>query len=122
EAMEALDGSFDALVTEALRPRTSDTASVASLRALTDLEVWRTLRDGGATPQAAGEEASAAGGGGVGGRAGPGRRGVVEPRARRNDRRRNGDPRKGFRTMVDFVCERDSERRSQRSRADGRRG
>ena len=60
EAMEALDGSFDALVTEALCPRPSDIASVASLRALTDLEVWRTLRDGGATPEAAVEEASAA--------------------------------------------------------------
>jgi AcrR family transcriptional regulator len=60
EAMDALDGSFDALVTEALRPRRSDTASVASLRALTDLEVWRTLRQAGATPETAVEDASAA--------------------------------------------------------------
>jgi AcrR family transcriptional regulator len=60
ESMEAIDGSLDALVTEALLPRRLDTADVASLRALTDLEVWRALRDQGATPEAAVEHASAA--------------------------------------------------------------
>ena len=59
ESMYHLDTSFDALVTEALRPRRPDSPSVASLRALTDLEVWRTLRDQGATPEAAVERASA---------------------------------------------------------------
>ena len=60
ESMDVLDGSFDALVTEALRPRRPGNPSLASLRALTDLEVWRTLRDQGATPEAAVEQASAA--------------------------------------------------------------
>jgi AcrR family transcriptional regulator/DNA-binding transcriptional ArsR family regulator len=60
ESMEAIDSSLDALVTEALLPRRLDAADVASLRALTDLEVWRALRDQGDTPQAAVEHASAA--------------------------------------------------------------
>ncbi len=60
EAMGQLDSSLEALVTEALRPRRPDTSSVASVRALTDLEVWRTLRDQGATPEAAVEQASGA--------------------------------------------------------------
>ncbi len=60
EAQEELDNSLDALVVEALRPQHPDGSSVASLRALTDLEVWRTLRDQGATPEAAVEQASAA--------------------------------------------------------------
>ena len=58
--MEELDNSFDALVLEALRPQRPDSSSVAALRALTDLEVWRTLRHQGATPEAAVEQASAA--------------------------------------------------------------
>jgi hypothetical protein len=58
--MDQLDTSLDALVTEALRPRRLDSSSVASLRALTDLEVWRALRDQGASPEAAVEQASAA--------------------------------------------------------------
>jgi AcrR family transcriptional regulator/DNA-binding MarR family transcriptional regulator len=60
ESMEAVESTFDALVVEALRPRPADSSSVASLRALTDLEVWRALRHQGATPEAAVDEASAA--------------------------------------------------------------
>jgi AcrR family transcriptional regulator/DNA-binding transcriptional ArsR family regulator len=60
ESMEELDNSFDALVAEALRPLRPDSSSVAPLRALTDLEVWRTLRDQGATADAAVDQASAA--------------------------------------------------------------
>lgn len=60
ESIDELDTSFDALVTEALRPRRPDSPSVASLRALTDLEVWRTLRDQGATPEAAVDQGCAA--------------------------------------------------------------
>ncbi len=60
ESMEELDNSFDALVLEALRPQRPDSSSVAALRALTDLEVWRTLRHQGSTPEAAVEQASAA--------------------------------------------------------------
>jgi AcrR family transcriptional regulator len=60
ESMEQLERSMDALVTEALRPRRPDSSWVASLRALTDLEVWRALRDQGATPEAAVEQASTA--------------------------------------------------------------
>jgi AcrR family transcriptional regulator len=59
ESMEELDNTFDALVVEALRPLGPDGSSVTSLRALTDLEVWRTLRDQGATPDAAVDQASA---------------------------------------------------------------
>ena len=57
ESLQTLDDTFDALVVESLRPRRPD---IASMRALTDLEVWRTLRDRGATPDAAVEQASAA--------------------------------------------------------------
>jgi AcrR family transcriptional regulator/DNA-binding MarR family transcriptional regulator len=60
ESMGELDSTFDALVVEALRPQRPDSSSVASLRALTDLEVWRTLRDQGARPDAAVNRASAA--------------------------------------------------------------
>ena len=60
EAMGQLDASLEALVREALRPRGPDRSSVASVRALTDVEVWRALRDGGATPEAAVEQGSAA--------------------------------------------------------------
>jgi AcrR family transcriptional regulator/DNA-binding transcriptional ArsR family regulator len=60
ESMEELDNTFDNLLVEALRPRRPDSSSVASLRALTDLEVWRTLRDQGTTPDAAVDQASAA--------------------------------------------------------------
>ena len=58
ESMDELENSFDALVHEALRPQQLDTSSVAALRALTDLEVWRTLRDQGADADAAVTEAS----------------------------------------------------------------
>ena len=57
ELLQVLDNTFDALVVEAVRPRRED---IASLRALTDLEVWRGLRHQGATPEAAVDEASAA--------------------------------------------------------------
>jgi AcrR family transcriptional regulator len=60
ESLAELDNSFDALVLEALRPQHPDSSSIAALRALTDLEMWRTLRDQGATPEAAVEQASAA--------------------------------------------------------------
>ena len=60
ESLDQLDTSLDALVTEALRPRRPDSSSVASLRGLLDVEVWRTLRDQGATPEAAVEQASTA--------------------------------------------------------------
>jgi AcrR family transcriptional regulator len=59
ESIEALDNTLDALVVEALRPLRPDGSSVASVRALTDLEVWRTLRDQGAAPDAAVDQASA---------------------------------------------------------------
>lgn len=60
ESMEELDNSFDALVLEALRPQGPDSSSVTAVRALTDLEVWRTIREQGATPEAAVEQGSAA--------------------------------------------------------------
>jgi AcrR family transcriptional regulator/DNA-binding MarR family transcriptional regulator len=60
ESIGELENTFDALVAEALRPLRRDSSSVPSLRALTDLEVWRALRDQGATPEAAVDQASAA--------------------------------------------------------------
>jgi AcrR family transcriptional regulator/DNA-binding transcriptional ArsR family regulator len=57
ESVREVESTLDALVVEAVHP---DSASVASLRALTDLEVWRALRHQGATPAAAVEEASGA--------------------------------------------------------------
>jgi AcrR family transcriptional regulator/DNA-binding transcriptional ArsR family regulator len=60
ESLHALDDTFDALVAESLRPLRPDGVSIASLRALTDLEVWRTLRDQGVAPDAAVDQASAA--------------------------------------------------------------
>jgi AcrR family transcriptional regulator len=59
ESMDELDNTFDTLVAEAIRPQRPDNPSVASLRALTDLEVWRTLREQGATPDMAVDQASA---------------------------------------------------------------
>ena len=59
-SIDQVERSLDALVVEALRPRRADSSSVASLRALTDVEVWRTLRDQGATPEASVDQASAA--------------------------------------------------------------
>jgi hypothetical protein len=60
ESMDALEGALDALVVEALRPQRPDAASVATLRGLTDLEVWRTMREQGATQETAVDLASAA--------------------------------------------------------------
>ena len=60
ESMAELDNTFDALVVEALRPLRADRPSVASVRALTDVDLWRALRHQGATPETAVDEASAA--------------------------------------------------------------
>ena len=57
ESMSAIDYSFDGLVREALRSRHSDDTEVAAVRALTDLEIWRALRDGGADSRSAIEQA-----------------------------------------------------------------
>jgi len=60
ESLDALDKSFDALVAEALPAPRPDDSSVAALRAITDLEVWRILRRQGATSEAAIDHTSAA--------------------------------------------------------------
>jgi AcrR family transcriptional regulator len=60
ESMGEIDRSLDALVHEALPPQHRDSDSVAGLRAITDLEMWRILRRQGATPETAVEEAGAA--------------------------------------------------------------
>ena len=59
EWFEQLDVSLDALVAEALRPRQPDPSSIASVRALTDVTMWRALRDQGASPDASVQQASA---------------------------------------------------------------
>ena len=60
EGLEQLDVTLDALVAEALRPRRPDPSSIASVRALTDVSMWRALRDQGASPAASVEQGSAA--------------------------------------------------------------
>jgi AcrR family transcriptional regulator/DNA-binding MarR family transcriptional regulator len=60
ESLEQVDVSLDALVAEALRPRRPDPSSIASVRALTDVTMWRALRDQGASPAASVQQASAA--------------------------------------------------------------
>jgi AcrR family transcriptional regulator len=60
ESLEQLDVSLDALVAEALRPRRPDPSSIASVRALTDVTMWRALRDQGASRAASVEQASVA--------------------------------------------------------------
>jgi AcrR family transcriptional regulator/DNA-binding transcriptional ArsR family regulator len=60
ESLEQLDVSLDALVAEALRPRRPDPSSIASVRALTDVTMWRALRDQGASPAGSVQQATAA--------------------------------------------------------------
>ena len=60
EALEQVDVSFDALVAEALRPRQADASSIASVRALTDVTMWRALRDQGVSAAASVEQATVA--------------------------------------------------------------
>jgi AcrR family transcriptional regulator len=60
ESLEQVDVSLEALVAEALRPLRPGPASIASVRALTDVTMWRVLRDQGASPAATVEQASAA--------------------------------------------------------------
>jgi AcrR family transcriptional regulator/DNA-binding MarR family transcriptional regulator len=60
EAMDALDNTLDSLVVEALRSMRPDNSSVASIRAISDVEVWRALRSQGATAGAAVDQGTAA--------------------------------------------------------------
>jgi AcrR family transcriptional regulator/DNA-binding transcriptional ArsR family regulator len=60
EGLEQLDVSLDALVAEALRPRRADPSTIASVRALTDVTIWRALRDQGASQPDCVQQASAA--------------------------------------------------------------
>jgi AcrR family transcriptional regulator/DNA-binding transcriptional ArsR family regulator len=60
ESFEQVETSVDALVAEALRPLDPDAETIASVRALTDLEVWRALREAGASAGASVDDATAA--------------------------------------------------------------
>jgi AcrR family transcriptional regulator/DNA-binding transcriptional ArsR family regulator len=60
EALAQVDASVDALVAEALRPLDPNAETIASVRALTDLEVWRALREAGASASASVDDASEA--------------------------------------------------------------
>ena len=57
QPLRSLDVALDALVAEALGSRSSGTEAIASVRALTDLAVWRTLRERGASAEGAAEQA-----------------------------------------------------------------
>jgi AcrR family transcriptional regulator/DNA-binding MarR family transcriptional regulator len=59
ESYAQVEVAVDALVAEALRPLDPDAETIASVRALTDLEVWRALREAGASPGASVDDASA---------------------------------------------------------------
>ena len=59
ESFEPIETSIDALIEEALRPIDPDAETIASVRALTDLEVWRALREAGASADDSVEDASA---------------------------------------------------------------
>ncbi|MFL5884098.1 MAG: hypothetical protein ACJ77M_03435 [Thermoleophilaceae bacterium] len=60
EGMAALDTALDALVAEAIGERDRTTPAVTSVRALTDVTVWRALRDQGASPEESARLATAA--------------------------------------------------------------
>lgn len=60
ESLRQVDISLNAMVSEALGPERGDAASVASVRALTDLSVWQALRDVGASPADGAEQAASA--------------------------------------------------------------
>jgi AcrR family transcriptional regulator len=60
DSMGEVDAAIDALVAEALGGRGAGAPNVAPIRALTDLTMWRALRDEGASPAASAEQASAA--------------------------------------------------------------
>ena len=58
QALGSLDLALDALVAEALGPGSPETGAIASVRALTDLAVWHTLREQGASAEGAAEQAA----------------------------------------------------------------
>jgi AcrR family transcriptional regulator len=60
EALDQVSATVEAMVAEALKPIDPDAETIASVRALTDLEVWRALREAGASPGDSVEDASAA--------------------------------------------------------------
>jgi AcrR family transcriptional regulator/DNA-binding transcriptional ArsR family regulator len=60
EALDQVDASVDALVAEALRPLDPNAETIASVRALTDLEVWRALREAGVSASASVDDAGEA--------------------------------------------------------------
>jgi AcrR family transcriptional regulator len=60
ESLAQVDVTLDALVAEALRPWRPDPSSIASVRGLTDVTMWRALREEGASPAASVEKVSTA--------------------------------------------------------------
>ena len=58
DALDQVDVSLDALVARALELPGPDAVPVPEVRALTDVTVWRALREQGASPEAIVEEAS----------------------------------------------------------------
>ena len=60
ESLEQLDVALDALVAESLQARRADPTSVTTLRALSDVTIWRALRDQGASPATSVQQASTA--------------------------------------------------------------
>ncbi|MEK6328705.1 MAG: hypothetical protein AABM66_14445 [Actinomycetota bacterium] len=58
--MSAVDVAIDSLVAEALDERSASARTVVPVRALTDLTVWRSLREQDGSREATAEKASAA--------------------------------------------------------------
>lgn len=60
ESFGQLDVTLDALVAEALQSPRADPSSITALRALSDVTIWRALRDQGASPAVSVQQASTA--------------------------------------------------------------
>ena len=59
DSMATVDSVIDALVAEAIGPEDASAEMVTSVRALTDMTIWRALRERGLSPEASVDQAAA---------------------------------------------------------------